>query len=493
MIEYETVIGLEVHAQLRTRSKMFCSCAADYQQAPPNTRVCSVCLGLPGTLPVINRQAVAAVIKTGLALHCTIAQHTKFDRKNYPYPDLMKGYQISQFDLPICLGGYLDIEVGDRTTRVSMTRVHLEEDVAKLFHRKDQTTGEPYSLLDVNRSGVPLMEMVSEPDMRSPEEARQYLMKLRSIVQYLGVSTGSMDEGSFRCDANISIRPQGDTVLANRVEVKNMNSFRSVFRALEFEVERQQGLAERGEALHQETRGWSEDRGVTYSMRSKEEAHDYRYFPEPDLPPLEIERAWVEQLAELLPELPDAKRARLMTKYGLSAYDATTLTQNLAMANYYEEALGEAQRLTGTNSTTAKVLANWTITELNRLLNASNTNVADSPLEPRQMAELLSLLQNGTIGTHQAKTAFEDMFKTGDPAADVVTKLGLTQITDDRAISAAVGQAINANSRAVQDFLKGKDTAVKFLVGQVMKATQGKANPTVVGELVREQLKALRR
>ena len=304
MTEYEPVIGLEVHAQLQTRSKMYCTCPADYQDAPPNSHVCPVCLGLPGTLPVINREAIQSIIMTGLALHCDIAEHTKFDRKNYPYPDLMKGYQISQYDLPICLDGYLDVQVDGTSRRVGIERVHMEEDVAKLFHRTDAATGEAYSLVDVNRSGVPLMEMVSRPDMRSAEEARQYLMSYRSILQYLGVSTGSMEEGSFRCDANVSVRPNGTSAFGTKVEVKNMNSFRAVFRAIEFEIERQSKVLDAGDRIVMETRGWVEERGVTTSLRSKEEANDYRYFPEPDLPPLNVKRSWVAQIAEMLPEMP---------------------------------------------------------------------------------------------------------------------------------------------------------------------------------------------
>ena len=495
MTEYEPIIGLEVHAQLRTRSKMFCACPAEYQQAPPNTHVCPVCLGLPGTLPVINQQAVESVIMTGLALHSEIAEHTKFDRKNYPYPDLMKGYQISQFDLPICKGGYLEIESEGVRKRIGITRVHLEEDVAKLAHRSDPGTGEPHSLVDVNRSGVPLMEMVGEPDLRSPEEARQYLVKLRSILQYLGVSTGNMEEGSFRCDANVSIRPVGSDQLLARAEVKNMNSFRSVYRALVFEGERQSALVEAGERVTQETRGWVEDRGVTVSMRSKEQAHDYRYFPEPDLPPLNIAPAWVEQVAERLPELPNAKKARFMDRHGLSEYDALQLTVSPAMARFYEEALGAWETAHGTpvsNGAIPKAAANWTITELGRLLNASGKEVEDSLLRPSHMAELLDLLERSTIGTAQAKAAFEEMFNTGKSAGAVVEELGLAQITAMSAISSAVAQAIDENPQAVQDYMKGKETAVKFLVGQVMRATRGKANPSLVADAIQENLQALK-
>ena len=345
--EWEAVIGLEVHAQLRTRSKMFCSCPASYQQEAPNTGVCPVCLGMPGVLPVINQQAVAYTIMTGLALNCSIAGETHFDRKNYPYPDLMKGYQISQYDNPIAFKGWLDLEVDGQRRRLGITRVHLEEDVAKLQHLRDGT-GESYSLLDVNRAGVPLMEIVGEPDIRDPEEARQYLMKLRATVQYLGVSSGDMEKGAFRCDANISVRPRGSTELGVKVEVKNMNSLRAVFRALEYEMERQVRVCEDGGRVSQETRGWVEERGVTVAQRSKEFAHDYRFFPEPDLPPLRITGEWVEELRAGLPELPDARRDRYMADYGLSLYDASLITASKATADYFEETvrLSNPQQMT---------------------------------------------------------------------------------------------------------------------------------------------------
>ncbi|MEX2599395.1 MAG: Asp-tRNA(Asn)/Glu-tRNA(Gln) amidotransferase subunit GatB [Dehalococcoidia bacterium] len=493
MTEYEPVIGLEVHAQLGTRSKMFCSCPSDYQQAEPNTRVCPVCLGLPGTLPVINREAIKSIIMTGLALHCEIAEYTKFDRKNYPYPDLMKGYQISQYDLPICREGYLEIPAAEGgKKRVGIERVHMEEDVAKLFHRVDQSTGEGYSLLDVNRAGVPLMEMVGKPDIRSAEEARQYLIGYRSILQYLGVSTGNMEEGSFRCDANVSIRPKGSTGFGTKVEVKNMNSFRSVFRAIEFEVERQTKVLESGDRVVQETRGWVDDKGITVSMRSKEEANDYRYFPEPDLPPLDVDRAWVASIAELLPELAEERKARFVTQYGLPEYDASLLTVSPGLADYYESILGEYEKLDGPGASVAKAAANWTITELGRLANEAHLDIEATPITSGHLAELLMLLNKNVIGTAQAKTAVEAMFTTGKSAATVVEELGLAQITDTGAISEAVAEAIEANPQAVQDYMNGKETAAKFLVGQVMKVTKGKANPSMVADLIREQLERMK-
>ena len=394
--KYETVIGLEVHAQLLTRSKMFCSCRADYQHAEPNTTVCPVCLGMPGVLPVINKQALEFVMMTGLALNCSIAERTKFDRKNYPYPDLMKGYQISQYDQPIASSGWLMVQVDGRERRIGVTRVHLEEDVAKLFHRTDPS-GEAYSLLDVNRAGVPLMEVVGEPDLRSPEEARQYLVRLRSILQYLGVTTGNMEEGSFRCDANISIRPVGSTEYGTRTEVKNMNSFRAVYRALQFEVDRQTQVVEEGGRVVQETRGWVEERGVTVSQRSKEYAHDYRYFPEPDLPPLVISRQWVEDMRARLPELPDSRRDRYVDQYGLPVYDATQLTASKAIADFFEAVVREGDVRDNRENARdekerAKAAGNWMLGEVTRLLNASGRDLEQTPLTSRYLSELLDLL-----------------------------------------------------------------------------------------------------
>jgi aspartyl-tRNA(Asn)/glutamyl-tRNA(Gln) amidotransferase subunit B len=492
MSEYEPVIGLEVHVQLLTRSKMYCSCSAEYKSAPPNTHVCPVCLGLPGTLPVINKEAIKGIIMTGLALHCDIAKHTKFDRKNYPYPDLMKGYQISQFDLPICREGYLDVEVGGETRRIGIERVHMEEDVAKLFHRSEQATGKAYSLVDVNRSGVPLMEMVGKPDIRSAEEARQYLMSYQAILRYLGVSTANMEEGEFRCDANVSIRPKGQAEFGTKVEVKNMNSFRSVFKAIEFEIKRQSAQLERGERIVQETRGWQDDKNVTVSLRSKEEANDYRFFPEPDLPPLNVERSWVAQIAKLLPELPEERKARFVSEFGLSTYDAGQLTESPRLADYYELVLKYYTKANGASDSVAKAAANWIITELGRLSNESHIAVEDSPVAAENLAGLLALIDNGTIGTTQAKATIEEMFKTGKTGQAVVEELGLAQITDGDEIGDAVAAAIDDNSQAVADYQSGKESAAKFLVGQVMKATRGKANPSVVGDLVIQQLDAMK-
>jgi len=490
-MDYETVIGLEVHSQLLTNSKMFCSCEASYQDASPNTKVCPICLGLPGTLPVINVQAVEYVVRTGLALDCSIANLTKFDRKNYPYPDLMKGYQISQYDLPIASNGVLAIESDGEEKVVGVTRVHLEEDVAKLQHRQEEY-GEGYSLLDVNRSGTPLMEIVSEPDMRSPDEAYSYLTRLRSILRYIGVSTANMEEGSFRCDANISVRPVGSSELGSKVEVKNMNSFRSVYRALEFEIERQINASEAGEHITQETRGWVEERNETVSQRTKEYASDYRYFPEPDLPPIVIDPDWVREVAQSLPELPEARKARFMQQYGLPLYDGSLLTASRSTAEYFEEALkatdleGEAQgRL-------ARSVSNWISGEIARLLNQTGTEISDMKVAPGQLIELVDMVDAGTLSNNMAKTVFEEMFASGRSAKAIAEESGMAQVSDVDTIMAAVEEAVSANPSAVEDYLGGKESAIRFLVGQVMRLTKGQANPQIASELLNETLESMR-
>ena len=491
-MQYETVIGLEVHVQLDTRSKMFCACPADYQDAEPNTRTCPVCLGLPGALPVINRRAVEYTMMTGLALNCSIPEFTKFDRKNYPYPDLMKGYQISQYDLPLALDGYLEIDgdpgIGHAQRRIGVERVHLEEDVAKMQHFPDGDGGEGYSLVDVNRSGVPLMEIVSKPDLRSPEEARQYLTSLHSLVQFLGVSTANMQDGNFRCDANVSIRPVGSDTFGTRTEIKNVNSFRAVFQALEFEVARQQRVLEDGGQVVQETRGWIEEREVTVSQRSKEYAHDYRYFPEPDLPPLNIGRDWVAGLQAALPELAPQRKSRFISDYKLSEYDAAQLTDSRETANYFESAL--SMRDASLSADVAKEVANWIIGDLSRLLNEHHCEIADSPVPPAGLADLLGLISNGTLSTSLAKTVLDEMYATGSPSAQIVEEKGLAQISDTGAIEAAVAEAIAANPKAVADYLDGKENAARFLMGQVMRITKGQAQPDLALRLVQEGLEA---
>jgi aspartyl-tRNA(Asn)/glutamyl-tRNA(Gln) amidotransferase subunit B len=480
-MNYQTIIGLEVHAQLLTRSKMYCGCSADYASAPPNTHVCPVCLGMPGVLPVINRQAVEFTMMTALALHCTISGFTKFDRKNYPYPDLMKGYQISQFDAPVGKGGWLNIEVDGQRRKIGITRVHLEEDVAKLLHRAGG--GEDYSLVDVNRSGCPLMEIVGEPDLRSPEEARQYLVKLRSILQYLGVSTGNMEEGSFRCDANISLLPEGSQEFTAKVEVKNMNSFKAVYLAMEYEAQRQRKAAAEGKRLVQETRGWLDEKGKTVSQRSKEYAHDYRYFPEPDLPPLVIGREWVEAVKEKLPELPEARRDRFIAEYGLSLYDANLLTASRAMADYFEECVKVDTKVS------PKEVSNWLLGETSRIMNASNVDIDafKKQVSPPALAGLICS-SHGAINAATAKSVLEEMFRTGRTADAIIKERGLSQISDTGELEKVVMEVINSNTQAVADYRAGKETAVKFLVGQVMKATKGRANPQLVNEVLKQKL-----
>ena len=488
-MDCETIIGLEVHAQLLTKSKMFCSCSADYANAPPNTLVCPICLGMPGVLPTINRKAIEYTMMTALALNCLISEHVKFDRKNYPYPDLMKGYQISQYDHPVGRNGSITIDVNGSKKTIGIMRVHLEEDVAKLFHRVTPW-GESYSLIDVNRSGVPLMEIVSEPEINSPEEARQYLMKLRSILQYLGVSTGNMEEGSFRCDANISLRPKGSPQLLPKVEIKNMNSFKAVFQALQYEVHRQKQVLEQKGELTQETRGWVEERGLTVAQRSKEYAHDYRYFPEPDLPPIILDSAWIEEIKSRLPELPEVRRDRFISQYGLSVYDANLLTNSRAVADYFENCLelisssAQASQL----PTKAKEVSNWLLGEFSRLLNATNTKIQESRVTPRNLVDLLSLIEQDHLTGPAAKAVFEEMFHTGKPPSQIMAEKELSQLRDTKEIKKVINQVIADNTKAVSDFRSGKQPALTFLIGQVMRITKGRANPETVRELILTEL-----
>jgi aspartyl-tRNA(Asn)/glutamyl-tRNA(Gln) amidotransferase subunit B len=480
-MNYQTIIGLEVHAQLLTKSKMYCGCSTDYASAPPNTHVCPVCLGLPGVLPVINKQAVEFTMMTALSLNCHVSEFTKFDRKNYPYPDLMKGYQISQYDMPVGLGGWLNIDVDGQRKKIGITRVHLEEDVAKMVHHTGG--GEDCSLVDVNRAGCPLMEVVGEPDLRSPEEAEEYLKRLRDILRYLGVSTGNMEEGSFRCDANISIRPEGSKEFGSKVEVKNLNSFKAVRLAMEYEEKRQRKAVDAGEKLVQETRGWLDEKGKTVSQRSKEYAHDYRYFPEPDLPPLVISRDWVEAVEKKLPELPEARRDRFMTQYDLPVYDAGLLTSSKAMAEYFEEGVSTGKEVA------PKEISNWLLGEVSRIINAGNIDIDGfkKQVSPAALAGLIKSA-HGAISAAMAKTVLEEMFQSGKNAAVIIKERGLSQISDTSELEKIAAEVIHSNTQAVADFKAGRETAVKFLVGQVMKATKGRANPQLVTEVLKQKL-----
>ena len=487
-VDYEAVIGLEVHAQLRTSSKMFCGCSAAYQEMEPNTVVCPVCMGMPGVLPVPNGQAVEHVVRTGLALGCTIATQSKFDRKNYPYPDLMKGYQISQHNLPIASGGRLVVESSGGEREVGINRVHLEEDVAKLLHRSDGSG--TYSLLDINRSGVPLMEIVSEPDMRTAEEAHDYLTRLRSILRYIGASTANMEEGSFRCDANVSMRPSGTSEFGPKVEIKNMNSFKSVYSALTFEMDRQTEIARSGGRIVQETRGWADDRGLTFSQRSKEDAHDYRYFPEPDIPPFVIDPDWVSEIERGMPELPAARKVRFEDEYGLSPYEAGLLTASPEMADYFEREVDSANGPADGGRRSAKSASNWLLGEFSRLVNSAGIKVSEVKVPTGEILALQGLVDDGTLNSSMAKAVFAEMFESGQSASQVARALGMVQISDVDAVQAAVDQAVDSNPKAVADYLGGKGTALRFLVGQVMKLTRGKANPKVAADLLEKRLES---
>jgi aspartyl-tRNA(Asn)/glutamyl-tRNA(Gln) amidotransferase subunit B len=476
---YETVIGLEVHAQLATRSKMFCGCPTTFG-APPNSQTCPICLGMPGTLPVINRRAVEFAVRTALAFECRVNAGCRFARKHYYYPDMPKNFQISQYEEPLAEDGALDIDLPDGPRRIRIQRLHLEEDVGKLVHEGDFADAQS-SLVDYNRSGLPLMETVSHPDLRSPEEAAAYLRAFRAVLLFLGVCDGNMEEGSLRCDANVSLRPRGSTTLGTKVEIKNLNSFRNVQRALEYEVVRQTRALDAGEPIVQETRLFDPDRGATRSMRSKEYAHDYRYFPEPDLVPLRLDAAWVAGIRTALPELPRARRQRFVSQYGLPAYDAAILTQSRALAEYYEAAArGHAN---------PKAISNWIMSELLRELGGDDgAAIAGSPISSAHLAQLVSLIDDGTISGKIAKDVFVRMLGSGEDPATIVRREGLTQVADTGALQALVDQAIAANPKAVADFKSGKTVAAKALVGQVMKASGGKANPAMVDRLVQEKL-----
>jgi len=478
-MDYEAVIGLEVHAEMLTQSKIFCGCSAKFGAAP-NENTCPLCLGLPGVLPVLNRRVVEFAIKAGLATHCEIAPLSRWARKNYFYPDLPKGYQISQYELPICLAGRIDFEVDGAPRTVRLTRIHMEEDTGKNIHDQHSDA----SLVDYNRCGVPLLEIVSEPDIRNAAEAGAYLRKLRGILRYLEVCDGNMEEGSFRCDANISVRPRGQAELGTKAEVKNMNSFRAVEKAIEHEIERQIDLVSHGERVKQETRLWDPDREETRSMRSKESAHDYRYFADPDLLPLVVSREWVEDVRRELPELPDARRERYVRDYGLPAYDADVLTARKDVADYFEAAVRAHPN--------AKAISNWVMGDVLRLVRERKLDEAlvirDWPVAPAALAGMVRLIDDDTISGKIAKTVFEQMVATGKPADAIVAEQGLSQVTDSGAIDAAIAAVLDANPAKVAEYRSGKDKLFGFFVGQVMKATQGKANPAKLNEILKQRL-----
>jgi len=480
---YEPVIGLEVHAQLLTDSKVFCRCSTKFG-GEQNTQVCPVCLGMPGVLPVLNKRAVEFTLRTGLATNCRIAPRSIFARKNYFYPDLPKGYQISQFEEPLCEGGYVEIELDGQTKRIGITRIHLEEDAGKSVHAEAYVS-ENETLVDVNRCGVPLIEIVSEPDLRSPREAYLYLTQLRQIVQYLEICDGNMEEGSLRCDANVSVRPAGKKKFGVKTELKNMNSFRNVERALEFEIARQIKILENGGEVIQQTLLWDADKNEAIPMRSKEFAHDYRYFPEPDLVPLEVSVDWLDEIKTSLPELPRARRKRLVAQYAIPEYDAEVLTDTRALADYFEVVAASAGD--------PKAASNWIMGEVLRVLKDSEFDITTFPVKPTELGALIRLINDGTISGKMAKSVFDEMIRTGRPADAIVKEKGLLQISDTSEIEKQVRAVLEANPAEVEKYLAGKDQLFGFLVGQIMKATRGQANPKLVNETLKRELQKLRK
>ncbi len=472
-MEYEPVIGLEVHIQLSTKTKIFCSCSTDFG-AQPNTHVCPVCMGAPGVLPVLNKKVVEYAIKLGIALGCKINRFSRFARKNYFYPDLPKGYQISQYELPILEGGHVEIYLNGEFKKIGLERIHMEEDAGKTIHKADG------SYVDLNRAGVPLLEMVSLPVMHSPQEAGEYLRSIRRIVRYLGICDGNMEEGSMRCDANVSVRPKGSDKLGTKTELKNMNSFKHVEKALAYEIERQIALLEAGESVTQQTRLWDEREGVTKPMRSKEEAFEYRYFPEPDLVPLIIDEEWIERIRAEIPELPKERLMRFVSQYGLKFDDARILTDEKALADYFEEAVANYEK--------PAVIANWILSELLGYLNKENKTVEETLIKPHQIRQLVELVDKGTISGKIAKSVFKEMYESGTDPETIVKKKGLIQITDPALIESIVDEVIHSNPKAVEQYRSGKKNTIGFFVGQVMKKTKGKANPKLVNEILARKL-----
>ncbi|MZG29820.1 MAG: Asp-tRNA(Asn)/Glu-tRNA(Gln) amidotransferase subunit GatB [Nitrospinae bacterium] len=477
-MKYETVIGLEVHVQIKTKTKIFCSCSTEFG-SPPNANTCPICLGMPGVLPVLNKQFLDSAMKACLATHCAIEPMNRFARKNYFYPDLPKGYQISQMAHPLGTSGFININVDGKQKRIGLTRIHMEEDAGKLIH--GENLGSPgKSYVDFNRTGVPLCEIVSEPDIRSPEEARAYLTELKAILEYTEVSDCNMEEGSLRCDANVSIRPVGQKEFGTRTELKNLNSFKFVQKAIEYEVDRQTRILDQGESVKQETRLYDSDKGETFSMRSKEEAHDYRYFPDPDLVPIEISEAWIEEIRKTIPELPEQKRERFVNDYGIPEYDAGVLTSSKFLADYFEQC--------ATQFSKAKIISNWIMGDLLRELKKDNRNIEESPVSPSALVELLKLIDSATISGNIAKGVFEEMYQTQKPADRIVEEKGLKQITDSSAIEKIVDEVIEANPSQVEELRGGKEKVLGFLVGQIMKASKGKANPGMANKLLKEKI-----
>ena len=474
-MKYEAVIGLEVHAQMHTDTKIFCGCSTKFG-AGPNTQTCPVCIGMPGVLPVLNKKALAFAIRTGLAANCTISSYSRFARKNYFYPDLPKGYQISQYEHPICEHGHIEIVVDNEVRKIGITRIHMEEDAGKNIHEGNG----PYSFIDLNRAGVPLMEIVSEPDLRSPREASEYMKKLRTMLRCLGVCDGNMEQGSLRCDANVSIRPEGQKDYGTRAEIKNINSFRFVEKAIEYEIKRQIKVIEDGGKVIQETRLWNSDKGITEAMRSKEEAHDYRYFPDPDLVPIIVEQSVIDEIRAALPELPDAKRKRFVSEYGLPEYDADFLSSEKTVAAWFEEAVEAGGQ--------PKTVSNWMMGELMRLLNEENSSIENCLIKPKQLADMLLLIEKGTISGKIAKTIFTEIFKSGKDAEIIVREKGLVQISDESSIEKAVDSIIAKHPEEAERFKSGEEKLLGFFVGQVMQATKGKANPRMLNDLLKKKL-----
>ena len=474
-MDFEAVIGLEVHAELSTKSKIYCSCTTEFG-GEPNTHCCPVCIGMPGTLPALNRKVVEYGIKAGLATNCSISLFTKQDRKNYFYPDLPKGYQISQYDLPLCKNGYVEIETESGKKKIRIHRIHIEEDAGKLVHGEEDNL----SYVDYNRTGVPLIEIVSEPDISSAEEAKAYLEKLKAILQFIGVSDCKMEEGSLRADVNISVRPKGSKELGERTEMKNLNSFRAVYRAIESEVARQIDVIRSGGKIYQETRRWDDSKGESYPMRSKEDAQDYRYFPEPDLPPLVIKEELIERLRRELPELPDARKQRYISEYGLPEYDAGVLTSSKELSDFFEEAAKESQNV--------KAVSNWIMGDMLRILNERNLEVAQIPFPPSYIVKLVTLIDKGVINGPTAKKVFELMFDSGNDPETIVKEQGLEMLSDESALLEVVERVIRENPDSVADYKKGKKKAIGFLVGQAMKATKGKADPQILNEMLTRKL-----